>query len=131
MGILTAYTFKVHLGDPRRFKTSKTVGAYFGMTPTQYASGEVQRQGRISKRGSPEVRFLLNESACVLLYRTKSWSKIKAWGEKIKKKKGHKKATIAVGRKLCVIMHRMLLTRKSFEYGTPKEKKAHIIEKAG
>jgi len=131
VGIITALTFKVHLGDPARFKTSRAVGAYFGMTPRQYSSGEVQRQGRVSKCGSPEVRFLLNESACVLLYRTKSWSKIKAWGEKIKKKKGHKKATMAIGRRLAVIMHRMLITKKPFEYGTPKGKKTQTMQKTG
>lgn len=126
VGFLTAYTFKVHLGDPIRFKTSRTVGAYFGMTPRQYSSGETQKQGRISKCGSSEVRFLLNESACVLLYRTNSWSKLKVWGTKIKKKKGHKKATMAVGRKLCVIMHRMLITKKPFEYGASKEKDKNV-----
>lgn len=122
VGIITAYTFITHLGDPKRFKSSRAVGAYFGMTPTQYSSGEIQRQGRISKCGSSEVRSLLNESAFSILYTCKGWSRIKAWGLSIKKKKGHKKATMAVGRKLCVLMHRMLATRKAFEYGEAKEK---------
>jgi len=121
VGIVTAYTFKTHLGDPSRFKSSRAVGAYFGMTPTQYSSGEVQKQGRVSKCGSKEVRSLLNEAAFSILYSSKSWSRIKVWGQKIKKKKGHKKATMAVGRKLCVLMHRILITRKPFEYGVPKE----------
>lgn len=122
VGTLTAFSFKAYLGDPERFKTSKTVGAYFGMTPRQYSSGEIHRQGRVSKCGSSEVRFLLNEAASVMLYCTKSWCRPKAWGLKLKKKKGHKKATMAVGRKLCTIMHKMLITRKPFEYGEPKEK---------
>ena len=122
VGTLTALTFKVYLGDPNRFKTSKAVGAYFGMTPRQYSSGETHRQGRVSKRGSSEVRFLLTEAASVMMYRTKSWSRPKAWGLKLKKKKGHKKATVGLGRKLSLIMHRMLLTKKPFEYGEPKEK---------
>lgn len=122
VGLITAFTFKVYLGDPKRFKTSRAVGAYFGLTPTQYSSGETQRQGRVSKRGSSEVRCLLNDAATSMLYRTKSWCRPKAWGLKLKKKKGHKKATTAVGRKLCTIMHRMLVTRKSFEYGAPRDK---------
>jgi transposase len=120
VGTLTALSFKVYVGDPSRFKTSKAVGAYFGMTPRQYSSGETHRQGRVSKRDSSEMRFLLNEAASVMLYRTKSWCKEKAWGLKLKKKKGHKKATMAVGRKLSTIMHRMLITRKAFEYGEPQ-----------
>ena len=129
VGILTAFTFKVYLGDPNRFKTSRAVGAYFGLTPRQYSSGETQRHGGISKQGSTEVRFLLSEAAAVMLYCTKSWCRPKAWGLKIKKKKGHKKAMTAVGRKLCTIMHRILITRKAFEYGQPREKE-ELMKKA-
>lgn len=121
VGTLTALTFKVYVGDPNRFKTSKAVGAYFGMTPKQYSSGETQRQGKISKRGESEMRFLLHEAASVMLYRTKSWSKHKAWAQKLKKKKGHKKTMMALGRKLSTTMHKMLKTRKSFEFGELKE----------
>lgn len=128
VGTLTAFSFKVCLGDPKRFSKSRTVGAYFGMTPRQYSSGETQRMGRVSKCGSSEVRFLLNEAATVMMYRTKSWCRPKAWGLKIKRKKGHKKATMAVGRKLCTIMHRMLITREAFEYGEPQEKKRQEAE---
>lgn len=120
VGVITAYTFISHLGDPKRFKKSRSVGAYFGMTPKQYSSGEVQKQGRISKCGSAEVRSLLNECAFVILYKIKSWSRLKAWGMKIKKKKGHKKAMMAIARRLSILMHRMLITKKAFEYGTPK-----------
>ncbi len=129
VGTLTAFSFKVCLGDPKRFAKSRTVGAYFGMTPRQYSSGETQRMGKVSKCGSSEVRFLLNEAATVMMYRTKSWCRPKAWGLKIRKKKGHKKATMAVGRKLCTIMHRMLITREPFEYGEPQEKKLQKTER--
>jgi len=128
IGLVTAQTFKVHLGNPKRFKTSRSVRAYFGMTPTQYSSGEAHKQGRVSKCGSSEVRSLLNEAAFSILYSAKSWSRIKAWGQKIKKKKGHKKATMAIGCKLSTIMHRMLITRKPFEYGTPKENEVKIMQ---
>ena len=86
------------------------------MTPTQYSSGETVKQGRISKRGSEEMRFLLCEAANVVLYSTKTWSKAKVWGLKILKKKGHKKAILALGRKLGIIMFKMLITRQPFEF---------------
>lgn len=123
IGIITAFTFKAYLGDPLRFKNSRAVGAYFGLTPRQYSSGETSHQGRISKCGNMEVRSVLTEAAVSVLYVTKLWSKVKSWGHKILKKKGHKKAQMAVARKLSIVMHRMLITRKPFEYGEPKIKK--------
>ena len=120
IGPVTALTYKTEIFDPTRFKDSKSVGAYLGMTPTQYASGEVQRQGRISRCGSNELRSLLVEAGVVLLTRSKKWSKLKAWGLKIMRKKGLKKAALAVGRKLAVIIHRMMIEKKEFIYGESK-----------
>ena len=120
IGPVTALTYKAEIFDATRFKESRSVGAYLGMTPTQYASGETQRQGKTSKCGSKELRFLLVEAGIVILTRSKKWSKLKAWGVKIMKKKGLKKAAVAVGRKLAVILHRMMLEGKEFIYGEPK-----------
>ncbi|WP_215217788.1 transposase [Candidatus Rhabdochlamydia sp. W815] len=120
IGPVTALTYKTEMFDPARFKASKSVGAYLGMTPKQYASGEVQRQGIISKCGSNELRSLLVEAGMVMRTRSKKWSKVKAWGLKIMRKKGMKKAALAVGRKLSVIMHKMLIEQKEFIYGEPK-----------
>lgn len=124
IGPVTALTYKAEIHDPHRFSNSRAVGAYLGMTPTQYSSGETTKQGRISKCGSNELRFLLTESAVVLLTRSKKWSKLKAWGLKLMKKKGLKKASLAVGRKLAVIMHRMLLEQKEFVWGEAPKKAA-------
>ncbi len=120
VGTVTALTYKTEIFDAARFKESRSVGAYLGMTPSQYASGEIQRQGKTSKCGSKELRFLLVEAGIVILTRSKKWSKLKAWGLKIMRKKGLKKAAVAVGRKLAVIMHRMMLEEKEFIYGEPK-----------
>jgi transposase len=120
VGPVTALTYKAEIFDASRFKKSRSVGAYIGMTPTQYASGETQRQGKTSKCGSKELRSLLVEAGIVILTRSKKWSKLKAWGLKIMRKKGLKKAAVAVGRKLAVIMHRMMLEEKDFIYGKPK-----------
>lgn len=123
VGPLTALRFIAEVGNPERFKKSKSVGAYVGMTPTQYSSGETQKQGRISKCGPKDLRSLLMEAGIVILTRTKSWSKLKAWGLKIQRKHGAKKAAVAVGRKLSVIMHRMMMTGKTFEYTDKEEMK--------
>jgi transposase len=116
VGMIVALSYKTDLGDPSRFKKSASVGAYYGMTPRQYSSGEKVKQGRISRCGAKEVRTLLAEAAVVLLTRNQSWSPLKAWGLKLMKKYGLKKASMAVGRKLSVIMHRMLLTGEPFKF---------------
>lgn len=116
VGKIVALTFKADIGDPSRFKKSESVGAYYGMTPRQYSSGETVKMGGISRCGSKEIRFLLMESAVVLLTRCKSWSPLKAWGLKLMRKHGLKKASMAVGRKLSVILHRMLVTGEPFKY---------------
>lgn len=128
IGAVTALSFKVEIDDPKRFKDSRAVGAYLGMTPRQYSSGEIQQQGRISKCGSTEVRNLLCEAAIVMMTRTKSWSKLKAWGLRIAKKHGFKKAATAVGRKMAVMMHSMLITKKGFIHGEPEQEKTHKKE---
>lgn len=115
IGPITALAFKSEIDQAKRFENSKDVGAYIGLTPKQYSSGEINRQGGISKQGSKQVRCLLVEAATVLLTRCKTWSKLRAWGLKIMKKKGKKKGIIAVARKMAVILHRMLLTGKPFE----------------
>jgi len=121
---ITALTYKAEIFDPSRFSNSRVVGAYLGMTPTQYSSGEMQKQGRISKCGSNELRSLLTEAAVVTLTRSKRWSKLKAWGLKLMRKKGIKKASLAVGRKLAVIIHRMLVDQKEFVWGKTSTKAA-------
>jgi transposase len=126
VGLITAMTFKTEIDDPTRFKKSRDVGAYFGMTPKQYSSGETKKQGRISKCVSSEARTLLTEAGLVCLTRTKKWSKVKAWGLKIMRRHGAKKASVATGRKLAVIMHRMLIEQKDFMYGEEPPKKAKV-----
>jgi len=122
VGLITAVTFVLEIGDPKRFKNSRAVGAFFGMTPTQYSSGDTQKQGAISKTGSKEMRSLLSDAAMCMMYSCKAWSYPKVFGLKIKKKHGHKKAIVALGRKLAVIMHRMLIDRKPFDPGTIEQK---------
>lgn len=123
VGPITALTYKAEIFDPTRFQNSKAVGAYLGMTPRQYSSGEINKQGRISKCGSSELRFLLVEAGTVILTRSKKWSKLKAWGLKLMRKKGLKKAALAVGRKLAMIMHKMLLEQREFVWGEEEFKK--------
>ncbi|GGJ21690.1 transposase [Neoroseomonas lacus] len=57
------------IDEPARFRQSTSVGACFGLTPRRYASGEVDRTGRVSKCGDRSVRTHLYEAANVILTR--------------------------------------------------------------
>lgn len=122
IGTITAMTYKAVIDNPYRFKNSRDVGAYLGLTPKQYSSGEMVRQGRISKCGCSELRMLLIECATVILTRTTVWTKLKAWGLKILKRSGIKKAAAAVARKLAIIMLRMWQEGKAYVWGEQKDK---------
>lgn len=109
VGVIVALTYACAIDDPSRFKSSKTVGAHFGMTPKRYQSGETDRSGRISKNGDGSVRAMLYEAAHVILTKpVKGCAALKSWAMRIAKRAGMKKATVALARKLAVIMHRML-----------------------
>lgn len=124
IGPITALAFVSELDDPKRFKNSRTVAAYFGLTPKQYSSGEKKVLMGISKQGSTMVRAYL-VGAAMSHQRSKKWSKLKSWSMRIAKKHGSRKARVALARKTCTVMHRMLITREAFRLTdiTPKEER--------
>lgn len=118
VGVVTALTFRHTVDDPSRFHSASSVGAYLGLTPRRNQSGETDRNGRISRWGDGLMRTYLFEAATVLLYRTKKWSSLKAWGMKLAKRIGMKKAKVAIARKIPVILHGIWVNGTSFEWGT-------------
>ena len=116
IGPITALCFKATVDDPTRFKRSRSVGAYVGLTTRRHASGEIDWTGRISKCGDAMLRSYLFEAAGVLLTRMPKWSALKAWGMRLAKRNGLRKATVAVARKLAVILHRMWMDRTEFNW---------------
>jgi transposase len=116
IGPLTAIAFTTVIDDPSKFAKSSSVGAYLGLTPRRYQSGETDYNGGISKCGDSLVRAYLFEAATTLLTRVEQWSALKAWGVRLAKRNGMKKATVAVARKLAVIMHRMWIDGQAFRW---------------
>ena len=109
VGAIVSLTFAAAIDDPARFKSSKQVGPYFGLTPTKYQSGETDIDGRISKIGDAWVRAVLYEAAHIILIKPlKGCTALKSWAMKLARRSGMKKAKVALARKLAVIMHRML-----------------------
>ena len=115
VGTIVALTYSAAIDDPSRFKSSKTVGAHFGMTPKRYQSGEIDYTGRISKLGDASVRAALYEAAHVILTKPlKGCTALKSWAMRIARRAGMSKAKVALARKLAVIMHRMLANGTTF-----------------
>ena len=107
VGPITALAIWSSIDDQTRFARSRDVGAYFGLTPRRYASGEMNRSGRITKCGDGTVRTLLYEAANVLLVKISRDSALRSWGLGIAQRSGCKKAKVAVARKLAVLLHRL------------------------
>lgn len=107
VGPIAALTFKAAVDDPGRFTSSRTVAAHFGLTPRRYQSGEMDNPGRISKAGDPDVRSTLYAAANAMMMRSVASSEIKSWGLRLMRRKGRRRAVVAVARKLAVVMHRM------------------------
>jgi transposase len=108
VGAIVALTFVAAIDDPGRFRSSKAVGAHFGLTPRRYQSGETDVTGRISKIGDAGVRTLLYEAANIVLTRPVKGSALKSWAARIAARTGMRKAKVALARKLAVVLHRML-----------------------
>jgi transposase len=116
VGPVVALTYRATVDVPARFRNSKAVGAVFGLTPSRYQSGEINRTGAISKCGDDMMRVMLYEAAQSMLTRTVKWSWLKAWAMKIARHRGLKKATVALARRLAVIMHRIWVDGTEFSW---------------
>ena len=89
VGPVVALTFKATVDDPARFKRSRDVGAYAGLTPKRIQSGDsIDYDGHISRQSDGELRTALYEAASGLMTRSKSWCTLKAWGMKLQRSRG-------------------------------------------
>lgn len=129
VGPVTALTFVTAIDDPTRFRRSRDVAAYFGLTSKRWQSGSsIDIQGRISKAGDTDVRRALYEAANAMMKRYKRPDRVKEWGMKLSQTKGHAKVCVAVARKLAVIMHAMWNDGTCYQ-GAPERTSADSIRK--
>jgi transposase len=117
VGVIVALTFVAAVDDPARFRSSKAVGAHFGLTPKRYQSGETDVTGRISKIGDAGVRTMLYEAANIILTRPVKGSALKSWAARLALRAGMGKAKVALARELAVVLHRMLADGTPFAAG--------------
>lgn len=117
VGALVAITFKSAVDDPGRFAKSRAVGAHFGLTPKKYQSGQTDVTGGISRVGDAMVRAVLYEAAHIMLSRATRFSSLKRWALDLAKRRGLKRAKVALARKLATVLHRMWLDGADFRWG--------------
>jgi transposase len=116
VGPVVALTYRATIDVPERFRNSRAVGAVFGLTPSRYQSGEIDRTGAISRCGDEMMRVMLYEAAQIMLVRSTKWSWLKAWAMQIARRRGMKKAIVALARRLAVIMHRIWIDGTEFRW---------------
>ncbi len=116
VGAVVALTYRVAIDAPSRFAKSRTVGAHLGLTPKRYQSGEIDWSGRISKVGDREVRAALYEAAQALFTRVSRPTSLRSWAMRVAKRRGRRKALVALARKMGVILHRMWADGTDFQW---------------
>jgi transposase len=110
---LTALAFLADIGDVRRFKTSRKMSAYLGLVPRSKDSGGKTKQGHINRESRKLTRTILTQS---LIHITDASPQFRLFYDELKGRRGAGRARIALIRKLCGIMRRMLLDGEEFRY---------------
>lgn len=115
VGAVVALTYRSAVDDPARFTSSKNVGPWVGLTPSRNQSGERDVSGGITKAGDVNLRRALCQAATVMMNRGRStW--LRTWGAQLAKRRGRKRAMVALARRIAVILHRMWVDRSTFQF---------------
>lgn len=115
VGLITALTFRLTLGDLQRFANSRVVGCYVGLRPRRDQSGERDPQLGITKAGNGRLRRVLVNCAHYILGPFGPDSDLRRWGLELAERRGRKRAIVAVARKLAVLCHRLLVSGEAYE----------------
>ena len=113
VGAVVALTFRSAVDDPARFTSSKKVGPWVGLTPSRNQSGERDVSGGITKAGDVTLRRALCQAATVMMHRRRStW--LRTWAAQVARRRGAKRAMVALARRIAVILHRMWIDDTDF-----------------
>ena len=117
VGAVVSLTYRAAVDDPDRFKKSKSAGAFFGLTPRRCQSGETDVSGHTTRVGDAAVRTALHDAANVLLSRVTKFSTLKRWAMDVAKRRGMRRAKVALARKLATVLHRIWADGTEFVWG--------------
>jgi transposase len=118
VGPVTSLAYALTLETPLRFKKSRDVGPYIGLVPKQEDSGNIQPQLGISKAGDRMLRKLLVGSAHYILGPFGPDTDLRRFGMKLCERGGKnakRRATVAVARKLAVLLHRLWISGEVYQ----------------
>jgi transposase len=114
IGAVVALTYRSAIDDPSRFTSSKKVGPWVGLTPSRNQSGERDVSGGITKAGDVNLRRALCQAATVMMHRGRStW--LRTWAAQVARRRGRKRAMVALARRVGVILHRMWVDDTDFQ----------------
>jgi transposase len=116
IGAVTAATFVATVDGVERFAGAHQVEAYLGLVPREFSSGERQRKGRITKAGNRRARWLLVEAAwSILRYKKPETAALRTWAERIACRRGKRRATVALARRLAGILYAMMRDQTDYQ----------------
>jgi len=115
LGIISAMEILTELGEVERFQTSKELSSYLGLTPSEYSTGERIRHGKITRCGNKRVRTALVEASWKAIAKDPA---LRVKYERIKNRRGAKRAIVAVARVLSGKIRRVLLDKTPYEMKT-------------
>lgn len=115
IGPVTAAAIMASVGDTGAFKNGRQLAAWIGLTPTQYASGETNRMGKISKRGNASLRkYLIHGARTVLNWCDKKDDALSCWLKRLKERMNGCKAVVALANKMARIVWSVLTSKQPF-----------------
>jgi transposase len=114
IGRLSAMEILTELGDVRRFRSNEHLASFLGLTPSEYSSGEHTRRGRITRCGNKWVRTCLIECSWMLIGHDVV---MREKYERIKSRRGAKRAIVAVAKALAGRIRGLLLRREKYLLG--------------
>ena len=116
IGPVTASALMAAIGDANAFKNGRQLAAWIGLTPSQYASGEMNRMGKITKRGNSALRkYLIHGARTVLNWCEKKDDVLSCWLKKLKDRMHGCKAVVALANKLARIVWSVLSSKQPFD----------------
>lgn len=124
ISLVTAVSMVAEIGDVSRFPSDKKMCSYMGLVPSVHQSGSKHITGRITKRGSPHARRAYYQAAQSLIRSKQDGPPVLLeFYNRIRAKKGHKVAAVALARKLVSVTYFMLTRRQDYNTYLDSEKK--------
>jgi transposase len=107
VGELVATAFWCTIDNPWRFREAQDVGAYIGLTPFLYQSGDYRKRGGISRHGDRLLRGLLFMGARTAMFNSRESTDLLVWAAGVRARRGPKRAVVALARRMSVVLLHM------------------------